>query len=436
MLEIKKVFWSDIRNTIESLNPIFFELIDKLSPDNKFPMYLVDYGYGDLVGDDDGIFLPIQTGQYVRLGSDYTPQPILNDLGYGVHTSPLGMFFNKSFEWFLTSIEGNTNKTYPVFLDFPGTFFSINHILNFGVTENHLPNGILFVTAGSKSNFMIPKISCNVMHSRLQKQYNITSSAPTSHYEHSAVFSQIISSLRSTYDWKSTILYFSEVWVKTIVNDPAWKDVKSYFYNISNQRSHYAIHSDYYNHVYRVTNKRNNLKSNFLIYDTARHLFEILLGVKLGFAPAVDDSIIPLSIIKEAYSECYKLQYDPIVAVPSYFNHNNPEPVYYSLQYPSLSSSPKARNASTNLSDLIALIDVVHKYQKDFSLPIRECKNTFLEKVSKTVNFNFYHSLAHGESPLIQSPDLIPLQDKRFKGSKDFPINASFFKGCISISTH
>lgn len=433
MSEIKKVFWSDVRNIIENLNPVFFELVDKLSPDNKFPMYLVDYGYGDLVGDDEGIFLPTKTGQYVRLDSDCIPRPILSDLGYGLHTSPLGMFFDKSFEWFLTTIEENTNKTYPVFLDFPGTFFSINHILNFGVSENHLPNGVLFVTAGSKSNFMIPKISCGAMHSRLQKQYNITSSAPISHYEHSAIFSQIIKSLRCTYDWTSTILYFSEAWVKTIINDPVWKDVKSYFYATSNQRSSYAIHSDYYNHVYRVTNKRNNLKSNFLIYDTARHLFEILLGVKLGFAPAVDDSIIPLSIIKEAYSECYKLQYEPLVAVPSYFNYSNPEPVYYSLQYPSLSSSPKARNASTNISDLIALIDVVHKYQKDFSLPIRECKNTFLEKVSKAANFKFYHSLASGENSSIQSPDLIPLQDKRFKGNKDFPINAGFFKGCISI---
>lgn len=432
MLEIKEVFWSDVRDTIAKLNPIFFELVDKLSPDTKYPMYLVDYGYGDLVGDDKGIFLPTKTGQYVRLDSDCIPRPMLNDLGYGLNTSPLGMFFDKSFEWFLTSIEDGTNKTYPVFLDFPGAFFSINHILNFGITENHLPNGVLFVTAGSKSNFMISKISCAVMHSRLQKQYNITSSAPISHYEHSTVFSQIVKSLKYTYDWKSTILFFSEAWIKIIINDPAWKDVRNYFYTISNQRSLYAIHSDYYNHVYRVTNKRNNLKSNFLIYDTARHLFEILLGVKLGFAPATDDTIIPLSVIREAYTECYKLQYDPIIVVPSYFDHKNPKPVYYSLQYPSLSSSPKARNASTNYSDLIALIDVVQKYQKDFSLPIRECKNTFLEKVSKTANFKFYHSLA-GSSSIIRTPNLIPSQDKRFEGNKDFPVNSGFFKGCVSI---
>jgi len=65
----------------------------------------------------------------------------------------------------------------------------------------------------------------------------------------------------------------------------------------------------------------------------------------------------------------------------------------------------------------------------------RECKNTFLEKVSKTANFKFYHSLA-GDCSTIQTPDLIPVQDKRFDGTKDFPVNAGFFKGCISISSN
>lgn len=434
MLEIKKIFWTDVRNIMESINPVFFELVDKLSPDSRFPMYLVDYGYGDLVGDDDGIFLPTRAGQYVRLDSEYTPQSMLNDLAYGLTNSPLGMFFDKSFEWFLNTSDEQINRTFPIYIDPPGTFFSIGHIINYGYTATHLPNGVLFVTAGSKSNFMIPKIGCGVMHSRIQKNYNTTKPAPRSYHEHADIFQDIVKSKGYKKDWRASVLYFSESWVENISKDSAWQEVRDYFYRISNHRSEYAVNSDYYNHVYRVTNKRNNLKSNLLIYETARHLFEILLGAKLGFAPAIDDELLPLSLIQEIYLECYKLEYLPIVAVPAYYNHLDPKPVYYSLQYPSLCSySPKARNASTTLSDLIALIDVVHKYQKDFSSPIRECKNTILEEVSKITKFNFYHSATEGNS-IIKSPEIIQVQDERFRGEMKFPINASFFKGCVSIS--
>ncbi|ASQ47392.1 hypothetical protein clem_14330 [Legionella clemsonensis] len=121
--------------------------------------------------------------------------------------------------------------------------------------------------------------------------------------------------------------------------------------------------------------RRNNLKNNFLLYDTARYLFEILLEVKPGFAPASDNAIVPLDILREAYTECYKLEYEPIIMVSSKFNHQTGSTVYYSLQQPSLCTySPKARNASTAITDLIELVGVVGKYKTDFSLPIRECK--------------------------------------------------------------
>lgn len=434
MLEIETVYWSDVRGTIQNINPLFFDLIDKLSPNNTLPMYLVNYGYGDLVGDDDGIFLPTKTGQYVRLDSKDTPQYILNDLKYGFKNSPLGMFFNKSFEWFLKTSDEQINKNFPIYLDSPGTFFSIGHIINYGYKATHLPNGVLFVTAGSKSNFMIPKIGCGLMHSRIQKNYNITKPAPRSYHDHADIFKDIAKNRIHNKEWQGAVLYFSEKWIENISKDSAWQEVRDYFYRISNQRSEYAINSDYYNHVYRVTNKRNNLKSNFLIYETARYLFEISLGVKLGFAPAVNNEVLPLSLIQEVYAECYKLEYVPLVAVPAYYNHKNPQPIYYSLQYPSLCSySPKARNASTVLSDLVALIDVVYKYKKDFSLPVRECKNTILEEVSKMIQFDFYHSLIENNT-LIQSPEKILDKDNRFQGNMKFPVNAAFFKGCISIA--
>lgn len=57
---------------------------------------------------------------------------------------------------------------------------------------------------------------------------------------------------------------------------------------------------------------------------------------------------------------------------------------------------------------------------------------TILEEVSKITKFNFYHSAAEGDG-IIKSPEIIPAQDSRFAGEKKFPVNASFFKGCISI---
>ncbi|HHW3788375.1 TPA: hypothetical protein ACT9MN_003085, partial [Legionella pneumophila] len=224
---------------MKTINPVFFELVDKLSPDNKFAMYLVDYGYGDLVGDDDGIFLPTKTGQYVRLDSEYTPPSMLNDLAYGLSNSPLGMFFNKSFEWFLNTSDEQINRTFPIYIDPPGTFFNIGHIINYGYTATHLPN-ILFVSAGSKSNFMIPKIGCEVMHSRIQKNYNLTKSAPRSYHEHADIFQDIINNSSYKKDWRASVLYFSENWIEKISKDSAWQEVREFFYRISSHRSRYA----------------------------------------------------------------------------------------------------------------------------------------------------------------------------------------------------
>jgi hypothetical protein len=56
-----------------------------------------------------------------------------------------------------------------------------------------------------------------------------------------------------------------------------------------------------------------------------------------------------------------------------------------------------------------------------------------MEKVSKTAIFKFYHSLTDriDTNPI---PEILPVEDKRFDGSQNFPLNAGFFKGCVSIS--
>lgn len=434
MLNIEQVYWTDIRETIAEINPVFFKLVDALSPGQKYPMYLVPYAYNDLVAGGEGIVLPTKAGNYVRLREAKQTLPTLfKDLDYDSNNNPLGLFIDKSFECSLNACHDQIHKNFPISIHAAGTFFNMRHIANTGCQTKYMPNDMLFISAGAKSNFMIPKISCGVMHSRIQKTYNLTQTAPHSYYDHTEVFQQIVNSTHHKKSWQALVLYFSAPWIKSINNNPEWQSLKDYFYKIASKQSEYAVNSEYYNHIYRVANKRNNLKSNLLIYETARHLFEIALGVKLGFAPATNEDLLPLSLIQDVYTECYKLDYSPLIAVPAYYSYLEPKPVYYSLQHPSLCSfSPKARSASTLLSDLIALIDVVQKYQRDFSLPIRECKKTVLESVSKGIVFNFYHPAADIDS-CINKPDNILTQDVRFKGGLKFPVNASFFKGCIAI---
>ena len=61
----KKVYWPDIKEKIKETNIEFYTLVDQLNPGQDFPLYLLTFPYGELIGDETSQFLPIEKVVYL-----------------------------------------------------------------------------------------------------------------------------------------------------------------------------------------------------------------------------------------------------------------------------------------------------------------------------------------------------------------------------------
>jgi len=157
---IKKVQWNDVRDAIYSKNPEFTKIVDRVKPDQNFPLYLVSFPYGALIGDDISQFIPNDDGTYYRLNSPDAPKDIIENLGYGKESSPLGLILDKSIEFFVDAQDRSV--TIPKKVIKAGDFFNFSRILSLAKTspsKPFAPNGLLKATAGARTTFSHPYLT-------------------------------------------------------------------------------------------------------------------------------------------------------------------------------------------------------------------------------------------------------------------------------------
>jgi len=427
--------WNSIKNHIQNIEPSFYKEVNKLSPCDKFPIYIFNYSYGDFIGDEKGVFIPNENSS-IRIGEKGTPKEIIDDLGYGAKTCPLGMTFNKQFEWF------NTRNLFPVHIDKPGTLFGLGHTSNFlHPNEVYLPNGKLAMIAGARSTFLLPKISNQDKHKNLQERFNFNSPSPLIYNAHFNTFLNIYKGKKLIdEEWSAQIIYFSKSWIESINNDYEWRSVSRYISNLSEYRSRYHRENFLHSDTYRYLNDLNSYTQNNYIAETVRYLIEVMIGQNLAYAPAQDESAVPLRLIQEAYLEDYRLDCSPQIMIPSYYKVMSSKPVYYSLNYPSIQlSATKMINYKSIMKILGNLKNVIEDtYLPNLSSPIQDVKGTCLETCAKQVRFKFIHSNSNSNSnsksnSKFMSPDLLPQIDNRFENIK-LSSKSPFFQGCIAIA--
>src|SRR3990167_4649311 len=157
-----KTYWSEVRHRVAKVEPVFAKLIDKLAPDRSFPLYLVYLPYGALKGDVFSSFIPKQEGGYYRLSDPNAPEDVIKNLGYGKDSSPLGMVLEKELEYFIDL--KNEGITIPNAIYGPGSFFPLSRALGKKGNRTYAPNGLLTVTSGARSTFMLPNVGCVSNH--------------------------------------------------------------------------------------------------------------------------------------------------------------------------------------------------------------------------------------------------------------------------------
>lgn len=331
---VVRVFWKDIHQRVEVASPEFAKLVNKLSPGNDYPLYLLYLPYGMLKGDTNSSYLPSLDGNFYKLTDPNLPSEIINDLGYGKLTSPLGMILENEIEYFIETDQ----DIFPYDIASPGYIFNKSILLNRKSRRNYSPNNILKASAGSKTSFLIPSISSYSNIVKLSNCIGKKINTPKKLSEHSNVFKAILQSEAVDSDWRVCLLYFSEKWINSISQDIAWIELKSYIMDHDRILHQYESNNTFYELFFSQTQKKNNLiTSNPYITNTAIHLIKIFLGEMPGYIPATDTRAIPLKELQTAFTEYYELDSHPTFMIPCKFKfETDVTPVYYSLQYPTM----------------------------------------------------------------------------------------------------
>ena len=353
------------------------------------------------------------------------------------------MVLNKEIEYFIDlKTEG---ITIPWAVYSPGMFFSFSRNLSKDSSRTYSPNGVLSVTAGARSIFMLPNIGCTTNHANFQRDFNIRHVAPKSLYDHWHVFKEITDNKILECDWRACLLYFSEKWVTKIHTDEAWLPLKVYFHELAWKYFEYDRSRIYYEIAFCLIQKNRNLKPNPYLTDTARHLFAVAMGDAPGYTPACNENAAPTSLLQKVYVDSYGMKkYLPTIMKPSKFSFENDSlPTYYSLQNPStFIFSPKSRSASSTQFEMRELQHIMNTFLNELQNNRSICSETVLNEIAKYTEFSYYHN-KEDKHNIIQSSAAMFHVDKRFNtkshyhsspGAK-FAADAPFVRGCISIKS-
>ncbi|MDX1901500.1 MAG: hypothetical protein SFW66_05790 [Gammaproteobacteria bacterium] len=439
-----KTYWTDARKQVATIEPELAAIIDKLSPDHNFPLYLAYYPYGAITGDTQSAFFPTTQGEYYRLTDLSAPKEIQKNLAYSVNNAPLTLILEKQIECFVDL--KSSNITMPIRIRTPGYMYPYSRILPKRNKRIYAPNGVLSAVAGTRSVFLLPSIGCATNHSSLQRDFNVQNSAPKSLYQHWNIFCEIINNKTVQSNWNCCLLFFSENWIKKLHEDKSWAELKKHLHEKAWHQFEYDINRVSYDMIFSFIQQERNLKPNPYLADTAKHLFATALGAVPGFTPAMNEEALPLAALQEAFVHSYGMhKYYPTIMQPQHFNFENDKtPIYYSLHHPSVHVfAPKSRKISSTLVELRELEHIMRVFARELGREDSMCSDTILSKIARETRFNYFHSKPD-KHKVVKDSQEIAKQDKRFrycsarkKPGKNmvFASDAPFVRGCVSISS-
>lgn len=437
---IKCVYWNEIRETFFKVAPEFTSMVDLIAPDNDYPLYLLTFPFGSIIGDDKSQFIPNDDGSFYRLNSRDTPKDIFENLGYGADSSPLGMVLDKSIEFFVDLPD--KNRTIPIAIMNSGNFFNLTRVLSEYKPLPYAPNGLLSASAGARTIFSLPYLTCNTSFRKLEREIGVLSKIPSSPYDHWQLFRDIVNSSPKKGNWNMQLIYFSKKWVNSILNDTKWNSIKSFLFQLAWKESEYTRNQYYFDIAYSLMQEKGNFSINPYLTDTARHVLDIAVGAYPGLAPIDNDNLAPLKLLQHTLTYSYGLKkYIPTIIAPQYFLlENKKTDIYYSMQYPTTRAfSPKTQNTISTLKNLEDLNRIIDKFKLFILKEDGIWEGSILQNQVKNTNIKYIHTTNGIDITLAQQ---IVQEDSRFNffypncsPDNALPANtANFFRGCIKLS--
>lgn len=398
------VAWAQVADTVESLNPKLFALLQSIPNSAQKRCILASYDYADLILDRGRVNLSV-------------PQELI-----GYATVPLGVLVKKSAEVF---VEADHSLT-PLSILHAGDIFGLFELLDQFSGKTIAP--LWSVSAGARTTFLLPKISDRLAHARLRKEFNVPQTPPNELSDHIHVFREIARNPGSKKNWKFEIIFFSVDWI-----DESLKNSGLFLYQCAWKQSFLArqnilsglIWNDFLHGLHR-----RHLNASHYLFSTLKHLFNIAQSAAPGFAVAVEEDLLPLSLLQNAYLNVYQLKkHHPTIMVPAMLGHDKQSAVYYSLAIPTLLDHlPDERERNTSIINELGAIASALTALKNEVYP------TYFQNLVGKVKFRLFHTEEDLSRCIHSALELANEICKKEEGEENFSSpNSPFFRGCIEL---
>jgi hypothetical protein len=423
-LKIEKFTWPQIRDRISHINPEFFKLMEKISPNNSEYFIKAYYSFGDSIVSEECLNLPTDTKETLPLTSPDMPSEIRKQLDYAA--IPFALLLNKSSEEF-TLIN---DRVIPLNFYMPGEFFGLSDTMNaFAQTQSFFQRKN--ITAGSRSLFVLPSLSDKQGLGRLRRAFNLPLVyGLNSLQEQWDVFKYIANQENFEENWVCEVLFFPKYWFNLLQENSffshyickeAWRYTRLPLTSIEK--------SVMWGHV-----TQNLMGQNMLLHDlplnTVKHIISIANQEYPGFVPVDESNIIgPTNMFRDIIIDIYELkEYYPL------FMHVDKLPrhpfVYYSLSYPTLLEQPKKNKVNKIMVEMREIKNIIDGCYPQFPDWVNS-------KLMENISFNYFHTENDIQGDIFDLNKLTQI-DKRFlkkhATNNKFPSFSQFWRGSISIA--
>lgn len=417
--EIIECTWNEVRDQVKSANESLAQMIDDFNPSNEYTFYLAKYPFGSNILENGQMMLPVNEEILIPLSS--IASEIKDNLSYS--SVPMGLILNNTIEVYFETSE----RVMPSKIFKRGIFFGLWELFD-AHYQTHVKK-IWSLSAGARSIFLLPKISDAMHHARLKRDFGVICQEPRRLQDQIIVFRELAKKAPKPKDqWTTDILFFTKKWANFNDTDKNSLRLKNLWLNAAWDQSRNCRNQMDYNVAWEAFAKeasRKHLKSPPFLINTIKHLIAISEGSFPGFAPAMDDTVAPISLIQDCYVKSYGLkEYAPVIMTTANIAEVS-NYVYYSHNMPTLLEwAPQGHIVRTIMSEL-----------RD----IKTLMDLFIDTTkSKGLIYDYFHNEKDQfqeikpTSQLAQDdPNL--LYPKKYKNNQKFCENSQFFKGCIRI---
>ena len=130
--------------------------------------------------------------------------------------------------------------------------------------------------------------------------------------------------------WRSKLLVFPSEIIKLIKEVKNCRALLSLIMEFDSNQTGYYANLPFYNYLMAFIGANNpEISQNEFTNNAISQLITIGTGQVPGYGLAVNDDLLPLDFISEAYRDVYKSKYTPFVMEPVHFDKNKNNPVLY-----------------------------------------------------------------------------------------------------------